>query len=182
MPTIMTHAAVPLTAGLALGRHLLPPRLILLGIVVAMLPDLDVVAFKLGIPYAHALGHRGITHSLTFAVLVAVLAGLAYKHLQTGFGRVVAFIFICTASHGVLDAFTTGGLGIALFWPWSEERLFAPYRMIRVSPIGLSRFLSDRGLIVLWSELRWVWLPCLLLGLSIRYWRLNRTQRVASPS
>ena len=30
---------------------------------------------------------------------------------------------------------------------------------IAVSPIG-ARFFSARGVAVLWSELKWVWLPC----------------------
>ena len=59
MPTILTHALIPLAAGVALGRKRLPPRLVGAGMLAAMLPDADVVAFKLGIEYAHALGHRG---------------------------------------------------------------------------------------------------------------------------
>ncbi|HIE1661625.1 TPA: metal-dependent hydrolase, partial [Pseudomonas aeruginosa] len=43
---------------------------------------------------------------------------------------------------------------------------FMPFHPIAVSPIGLSRFLSERGLLVLQSEARWVWLPCLLLALA----------------
>jgi inner membrane protein len=38
-----------------------------------MLPDLDVVTFKLGIPYASPWGHRGISHSLLLALLAALL-------------------------------------------------------------------------------------------------------------
>ena len=38
MPTIFTHAVVPLAAGLALGRTALPPRLVAAGVVAAMAP------------------------------------------------------------------------------------------------------------------------------------------------
>ena len=48
----------------------------------------------------------------------------------------VLFTFLATASHGVLDAFTTGGLGVAFLWPWSPARFFAPVRGIRVSPMA----------------------------------------------
>ncbi len=44
MPTIITHAAVPLCLGLGLGRKTIPPRLLLAGIALAMLPDADVMA------------------------------------------------------------------------------------------------------------------------------------------
>ncbi|MBW5450297.1 metal-dependent hydrolase, partial [Pseudomonas aeruginosa] len=76
------------------------------------------------------------------------------------------WVALATASHSLLDAMTNGGLGVAWFWPWSDARYFMPFHPIAVSPIGLSRFLSERGLLVLQSEARWVWLPCLLLALA----------------
>ncbi len=63
MPTIVTHAAVPLCLGLGLGSRIIPPRLLLAGVAIAMLPDADVLAFKLGVAYGHVFGHRGFTHS-----------------------------------------------------------------------------------------------------------------------
>ena len=38
MPTVITHAAVPLCLGLGLGTKVIPPRLLFAGIVLAMLP------------------------------------------------------------------------------------------------------------------------------------------------
>ncbi|KFB98094.1 putative membrane-bound metal-dependent hydrolase [Trabulsiella guamensis ATCC 49490] len=67
MPTIITHAAVPLCLGLGLGTRVIPPRLLLTGIALSMLPDADVLAFKFGIAYGNIFGHRGFTHSLLFA-------------------------------------------------------------------------------------------------------------------
>ena len=73
-----------------------------------------------------------------------------------------------TASHGFLDAFTNGGLGVAFFSPFDPTRYFFPWTPIEVSPIGAVRFFSQRGLLVIISELRWVWLPSLALGLILR--------------
>ena len=56
---------------------------------------------------------------------------------------------------------TDGGLGIAFFSPFNLQRYFLPWRPIHVSPIGVSRFFSARGLRILWSEILWVWLPIL---------------------
>ena len=39
MPTVITHAAVPLCIGLGLGSKVIPPRLLFAGIILAMLPD-----------------------------------------------------------------------------------------------------------------------------------------------
>ena len=73
MPTVITHAAVPLCLGLGLGTKVIPPRLLFAGIVLAMLPDADVLAFKFGVAYGNIFGHRGFTHSLLFAFVVPIL-------------------------------------------------------------------------------------------------------------
>ncbi|EBH0325229.1 hypothetical protein FJ744_23135, partial [Salmonella enterica] len=49
MPTVITHAAVPLCPGAGLGLKVIPPRLLFAGVMLAMLPDADVLAFKFGI-------------------------------------------------------------------------------------------------------------------------------------
>lgn len=174
MPTILTHPAVPLALGLGMGPQAISKPLLLAGVAASVLPDLDVIAFSFGVPYGSALGHRGFTHSLTFAAVLALLGAGFYRTLRTSFQRAFWFLFIAAASHGVLDACTTGGSGIALLWPWTNERYFAPYQVIAVSPIGISRFLSARGATVLQSELLWVWLPGALLAAVLilaRRWR-----------
>lgn len=165
MPTIFTHAVVPLAAGLALGRKALPPRLIAAGVVAAMAPDFDTVAFKLGIAYADQFGHRGATHSIVFALALGLFATACATWLRSGRLRAFAFVALCALSHPLLDALTNGGLGVALLWPASHERFFAPWRPIAVSPIGAG-FFSARSVAVLWSELRWVVLPLALTALQ----------------
>jgi inner membrane protein len=54
-------------------------------------------------------------------------------------------------SHGLLDTLTDGGLGIALLWPVSNHRYFAPWTPIPVAPIG-ARMLTGRGLGVVMTE------------------------------
>lgn len=164
MPTIFTHAVVPLAAGLALGRTALPPRLVAAGVVAAMAPDFDTVAFKLGIDYAAPFGHRGASHSIVFAFALGLLAAACAPWLCSGRRRAFAFVALCALSHPLLDALTNGGLGVALLWPWSQTRFFAPWRPIAVSPIGAG-FFSARGAAVLWSELHWVVLPLALVAL-----------------
>ena len=100
---------------------------------------------------------------------MAPAGAAAAPALRAGVGRVFVFLFVAIASHGALDACTNGGLGVAFLWPWSGERFFAPeaLRVIEVSPIGLGRFLSARGVVVLESELRWIWLPALAVSLML---------------
>jgi inner membrane protein len=168
MPTIFSHPAVPLALRFGLGREVVSGRLLLAGVAASILPDFDVLAFSFGIPYEDQFGHRGFSHSFFFAALVALLGACGHRWLHCGFGIAFWFLFFSTASHGLLDAFTNGGRGIAFFWPWSDERYFARYQLIEVAPIGISHFLSWWGVRVILSELRWVWLPCALVVIALR--------------
>jgi inner membrane protein len=180
MPTIFTHAVVPLALGLALGRKNISPRLIAAGMFVAIAPDFDTVAFKLGIAYADQFGHRGASHSLLFALAVGLCGAVIAPWLHTTRWRALLWLTVCTASHPLLDALTNGGLGVALLWPWSHERVFAPWRPIAVSPIGAG-FFSLRGLAVLWSELLWVCAPLGLLALPLAGIRKYRERAAIAP-
>jgi inner membrane protein len=120
----------------------------------SLLPDLDVVAFALGIPYAAPFGHRGASHSLAAALLVGLAAALLARGYRARAVRTGVVVALVVASHGLLDALTDGGLGAALLWPFSNERFFAPWRPLPVAPIG-ARFWSARGLAVVWVELLW---------------------------
>ena len=174
MASVFAHAFVGgLIAG---GTRAELPRLRLAALLagLAILPDLDIIAFSFGIPYAHPLGHRGFTHSLSFALLVAPLAAsLAFPRMQR-FGstwwRVTAAASLACASHGIVDAFTDGGRGVGFFIPFDDRRFFFPWRPLAVSPIGIESFL-DRAGPILWSELRWVGLPGLA---AAGLWRFSR--------
>jgi inner membrane protein len=181
MPTVFSHAI----AGAALATALRPPgpwrRVVTLAALCAVAPDADVVAIWFGVPWGHVLGHRGITHSLAFAaVLAAVVVWLGFRGPAWRSRRGVLWLalFVATASHGVLDSLTNGGSGIAFLAPFDDTRYFAPWQPIRVSPISLSRFLSERGLRVLRSEMVWVWLPSaiLLLGAVLTRGRRARSR------
>ena len=84
---------------------------------------------------------------------------------------------MATASHGFLDAMTDGGLGIAFFSPFDNDRYFLPWRPIHVAPIGISRFFTTRGLAVMRSEFLWIWVPAAALAISA--WLLRRPREVA---
>src|SRR5262249_16947716 len=116
MPTIMTHALVGLCLARVFTPRPMPPIYWGLAAGLSMLADLDVVAFSLGIPYEHRFGHRGFSHSLCFALLTTLpVALLTCEQLGMRWWVLWGFFFVVMASHGVLDAFTNGGLGIAFF-------------------------------------------------------------------
>jgi inner membrane protein len=175
MPTIFSHAIAAAAIGLAgsagpgLRERSADPSFWFWTAICSMLPDADVIGFGFGIRYGDLLGHRGLSHSLLFAVLTGMVVG----RMHGGSAATSIYFALVTASHGVLDAFTDGGLGVAFFSPFDSHRYFFPWRPIEVSPIGPG-FFSPRGLRVLASELRWIWMPSAVLAIVAWAWRTGR--------
>lgn len=163
MASIFGHVA----ASSALGYSFFSNRTTWTGLALAgfcaFAPDLDVVAFRFGIPYDSILGHRGWTHSIVFALLLGTLVAWLFYHRDKDWWKMAGWFVLACTSHPLLDMLTTGGLGCALWWPVSENRLFFPWRVILVSPLEVRSFVGKYGLRVLMSELAWVGLPGLIL-------------------
>ncbi len=160
MASAFSHAFAAFALGRTLSRT--NTRVLVVGMVCAAIPDLDAIGFWMGIPYHSVWGHRGITHSLFFAALLAavVMAMVFPKEMkQKGRWSLYAYLFLATASHGMLDALTDGGLGVAFFAPFVNDRYFFPFRPVLVSPISVSHFFSAYGWQVFKSELVWIWIP-----------------------
>lgn len=173
MPSLFGHVLVPLSLRVGLGARYMNTRLTVFCAASAVLPDLDTIGYALGVPYGSVWGHRGVSHSLAFALAWALTSVLAARRLGTTRWATFLTVWISTSSHTLLDMLTNGGKGVALWWPWSAERWFLPFRPIRVSPIGAG-FFSERGLVVMGSELCWVGLPSLAVALGLLGWRLVR--------
>ncbi|MEK6773513.1 MAG: metal-dependent hydrolase [Bdellovibrionota bacterium] len=172
MASAFSHIAIPIVLTVAVGRKKIPWKLLSLGLFLSVAPDFDSLAFRFDIPYESQWGHRGFTHSIVFAIIVASLCVCASKFLSAKPKVVFLFSFASLISHGILDAFTNGGLGVAFLWPLTSERYFFPWQVIEVSPISISRFFTHTGLVVLQSEALYIWLPCVIVG-GLFLWRRN---------
>lgn len=176
MPSAITHAAVAAAAGAAFAPKGVPPHFWYVAIACSIIPDADVISFSLGIPYGHFFGHRGFFHSPFFGLLLSiVIVSLFFRHTSP-FSKLwwfyLLFFFLLTASHGILDAFTNGGSGIALLSPFDSHRYFSPWTPIIVSPISIRGFFSRWGWMVIKSEILWIWLPAFFMVFVIRAIRL----------
>jgi inner membrane protein len=183
MPTIVTHGFVAGLLGKSFAAGQMPARFWLLSLLCSILPDADVLGFPLGISYDNVLGHRGLSHSLFFALVLSLIVSfLALPRVPRRWTRFLLFcyFFVVTVSHGILDAMTDGGRGVAFFAPFDDTRYFFPFRPIKVSPIGLS-FFTARGLDVIWSELLWVCIPGTIIAAAVLSLRKLRRLR-ASPA
>ena len=171
MASAFAHAFVAVALGKSCFRQKMPRRFWGLAVASSLLPDADVVTFGTGIEYGDMFGHRGFSHSLLFALLWSLLVVVCEFKSTVRFSgtwwRRLAFFFVVTASHGVLDALTNGGLGVAFFSPFDVTRYFFPWTPVVVSPLTAGQFLSEWGARVLWSELKYLCLPFALLWLAV---------------
>lgn len=162
MASLFGHAFTSIALGSSFSKKQQTFKLFLLAIVCAIIPDADVIGFQFNIAYESFWGHRGFSHSLVFAFLLGLLITLIFfrKEAISKKGFVLfLFLSLCTASHSILDAMTSGGYGVAFFSPFDDSRYFFPWRPIKVSPLGIANFFSDRGLKVIMSELIWIGIP-----------------------
>ena len=178
MASAFGHAFAAFALGSTFGKSLKTWKFWILGIACSIIPDADVVSFKLGIAYEDFWGHRGFTHSLLFALIFGIVVTLLFYRKQffskSGLALIL-FFSLCTASHAVLDAMTSGGLGVAFFSPWDNTRYFFPWRPIQVSPIGAESFFSEWGIRVLKSEAIWIGIPGVIYMTVI--WIINKLKR-----
>jgi inner membrane protein len=138
------------------------------GAMAAVAPDLDTY-------FARAFGlrdtifwHRGFFHSAMFLFAFnSLVAYLVARGSRPAFACLALLWSVCAVTHPLLDMLTDGGGGVMLLYPFSSERLFFPWRPIRVSPLSVMRFFSRAGEI-LWSELPFI---AAALALGFGGWR-----------
>lgn len=168
----MATSAGHVAAGAALLSVFFPGRLgvriIFLTLLLSVLPDFDVLMFKLGIPYSNPLGHRGFFHSILFLLICASAASIYISAKRKYSMARFALVFMCMSavalSHSALDAMTNGGLGVGFFIPFDNARYFLPWRPVEVSPITAEKILSKRGASVFQNELHLLIFPSLCVA------------------
>ncbi len=156
-----------------MGKTFIPKKIPLrfwgLSVLCSILPDIDIFGSRMGLGFGGFWGHRGFFHSLFFALFLSLLAW--YFASDTAFSgsfgksswKLWVYYFFLSSSHGLLDALTDGGSGVAFFSPFDSTRYFFPWRPVMVSPIGWRGFFSSWGARVIVNEMTWVWIPALLL-------------------
>ena len=178
MATTITHVLVASALSTLAPDKVSRLKVVVTLALVSALPDIDVVGFHNGIPYEHVMGHRGFTHSLSFAVLISLLCAFTVFRSVGIFSRawwqLFGLLLIASASHGILDAFTNGGLGIGFFIPFDNTRYFFPWRPLVVPPLEIEALLNGPAIPILISEFIWVGVP-VLLALALH--RLIRAMR-----
>ena len=119
----VTQFALGAVVGTAvLGKNIGVRRAAITGGLLGTLPDLDVF-FPADDPIDSFVGHRGPSHSLIVHLIVAPVIGETlvryFQTLKEYGARAYIAVFLCLATHALLDAMTI--YGTRLFWPvWPE--------------------------------------------------------------
>lgn len=149
-------------------------KVITLAAICAAAPDLDLIGWPLGISPDSPLGHRGLTHSIPFAILlggfvtIGCLSSLATRERITA----ACLLMLATATHGVLDAMTSYAPTGPAFWaPFTNQR----YRFSWTPLTGGGGIHTDFA-----REAWYVCLPALLLIGVIESWRRRRAVSTAT--
>jgi inner membrane protein len=169
MATICTHSVVGLGLARLYADRPMPWTYWVLAAALPVIPDLD--AFSKA-AYGTPLGHRGITHSLLFALALSIVAaGATFRRFGVRFWPLAGLFSAIAASHGLLDATTIGGEGIPFFWPFGGR--YGNWGPLRACDMTLE-LPGVTFIPVARSELLWVWLPVgVVVGLMavFRRWR-----------
>jgi membrane-bound metal-dependent hydrolase YbcI (DUF457 family) len=176
MPSSLSHAMVAVAAGAAIAPRARLRSFLIVGAVCAVAPDIDAIGRLVPVDAGDVEwlgGHRGLTHSLTYAAISGVTVGAATLVSRGWQGvrvRLMLFVAFATAAHGGLDALTSIGATtspVQFFNPFSMRGYTAAWHPIH-GPFG---------------ELFWCVLP--LAFITRRVWHTRalprREQSIEEP-
>jgi inner membrane protein len=152
-----------------------PRTTILTFAALAVAPDLDLISGAFGVTPDTPLSHRGITHSFTFALAVAILVGI-WAH---GRGRGVlagGVTLAALASHGFLDTLSQLGAGPMLLWPFTTQSYGFIWRPIP-GVVSAADYLTLQALPTLVAEAL-IFLPPIVFALLT--WFPRRVEKVTA--
>ena len=118
MPLPLAHSLIGATVAAALDKGGgVRWRLLCLAGFLAVCPDFDY--FLNWLRVGRGGWHHGFTHSIAFAMFVGAITALV-----TGWRSVRGFIVFsaATVSHTLLDYVITESRGVALWWPFTDQR------------------------------------------------------------
>lgn len=113
------------TAEAVLGKKV-GNKAMLWGAIAGTIPDLDVLSEYFLNPFQALVFHRGFTHSIVFALIMAPILGYLVSKLYAKKGEAdwkgwSLLFLVSIGTHPLLDCFTTWGT--QLLWPFSEARI-----------------------------------------------------------
>lgn len=166
MPTPITHLFAAIPVNIAIMGAVNKKKIILLSLIISILPDLDLIGYFLGLPISSFLGHRGFTHSIFFALVVALMANLLFfPDIKTKDKRFkllfLNFLFVAL-THPLLDFLVNRNTGVALLSPFVLTRFASPIAPIVEESVGILNYYHFYFKEVVKVEFFYIILPSLI--------------------
>ena len=139
----LTHSLIGLTAAKA-GLEKLSPGATVLCVLAANAPDADIITGILGDRWIYLRHHRGITHSIVGAVVIAIALPLIFYLIdllvarirkRTPSAKLVGLFIaslIATATHPFMD--WTNNYGVRPLLPWSSQWFYGDFVFV-IDPV-----------------------------------------------
>jgi inner membrane protein len=122
----LTHIVLGAAVGEAVLGRKVGNKAMLWGAFAASVPDFDVAITSLFNPVDALFVHRGFSHSLVFAIVIAPILGYIISKIhkepkEVGFRQWTFLSLVAILSHSLIDCFNT--YGTELLAPFSNARL-----------------------------------------------------------
>jgi inner membrane protein len=169
----LTHTVLGACLGEAIAGKKLGKKAMLIGALANNLPDIDVMSALWTGPADELLVHRGITHSILFALVLSPLLALAFqrrvKNNSISFKRWLFLIGSGLFLHIFMDACTAYGTG--WFEPFSHQRVSFNTLFILDPFFMLPLLLSALALLILKRDAlkKRKWINTIGLSLGLLY-------------
>jgi membrane-bound metal-dependent hydrolase YbcI (DUF457 family) len=168
----LAHALAGASITVALWPERTPAgfrRALTVGSLLAVCPDVDFVLNRLGV--LGAGWHHGFTHSIGFALVIGVIAGvIASRALGLPGWRGVLACVLPVLSHLLLDYWVTQSEGLELWWPLTDQR-----SKLGIEELSYYQFATLRRGLAEWGKLCVIEValfgPLLLLSVRANRWR-----------
>ncbi len=121
----ITHIVLGATIGEVIAGKQLGKKAMVIGAIAQSVPDFDFIMSIWLRPVDELLSHRGITHSILFALVIATTIGLLASKLKRpnnlSASKWMIFIALELFAHLILDGLNNYGVG--WFEPFSQQRI-----------------------------------------------------------
>jgi inner membrane protein len=161
MPSAIGHTLVGISIGgvcYQLLKNTSWKKLIVLSLICANAPDIDVLFHHLNLDHIEFLSHRnGFFHSVFFCVIAGFIFSFSFYKKS----RLLLFLYFSLVcfSHLLFDSMTKG-IGVSFLYPLVKTEYIFPFAPLMPAGFNTTEF-GKSGVIL--KELLYIWIPCMII-------------------
>ncbi len=160
MSTVISHSLVG--AGIAsFFQFENKKKIVITSLLLAGLPDSDTIVMSI-IGRGTVFDHRGVFHSIFFAIMIGALAALFFKRKKwiapNEYLKLAILFAAITFSHPFFDGFSTDWkYGVSYLAPFDMTKYFWFSSPLPLVPLSPTLLFSERGINIFLVEVAMLW-------------------------